>query len=101
MSPHGLSRNHVHPYVGRNQDTHGHVRPTPLNYLPDTAPALPFRWMSKDAFGELREHSPLDEVDEGLEPHLSLLAWAYSMIHSEIEACTPSHRCPVLLEPMT
>ena len=26
--------------------------------------------MSKNAFGELREHSPLDEVDEGLEPRL-------------------------------
>ena len=70
MSPHGLLRNHVHPYVGRNPGTHGHFRSTPLNYRPYTAPALPFRWMSKNAFGELREHSPLDEVDEVLEPRL-------------------------------
>ena len=76
MSPHGLLRNHVHPYVRRNPDTHGHFKPTPLNYRPYTAPALPFRWMSKDVFTELREHSPLDEVDEGLEPDLGFpTAW--------------------------
>lgn len=76
MSPYGLSRNHVHPYVSRNPDTHGHFRPTPLNYQPYTAPALPFRWMSKNAFEELREHALLDEVDEGHEPHLDFTtAW--------------------------
>ena len=76
MSPHGMSRNHVHPYVRRNSDTHGHFKPTPLSYRPYTAPALPFRWMSKDAFAGLREHSPLDEVDEGLEPNLGFrTAW--------------------------
>ena len=32
--------------------------------------------MSKNAFGELREHTPLDEVDEGLEPRLDFqTAW--------------------------
>ena len=76
MSPHGLSRNHVHPYVSRNPDTHGHFKPTPLNYRPYTAPALPFRWMSKNAFEELREYAPLDEVNEGLEPRLDFqTAW--------------------------
>ena len=76
MSPHGLLRNHVHPYVRRNPDSHGHFKPTPLNYRPYTAPALPFRWMSKDAYAELREHSLLDEVDEGLEPDLGFRsAW--------------------------
>ena len=76
MSPHSLLRNHAHPYVSRNPDTHGHFKPTPLNYRPYTAPALPFRWMSKNAFEEIREYAPLDEVDEGHEPRLDFqTAW--------------------------
>lgn len=76
MSPYGFPRSHEHPYVSRNPDTHGHFKPTPLNYRPYTAPALPFRWMSKDSLSELRHAAPLDEVEESLEPKLGFeTAW--------------------------
>ena len=70
MSPYGLQRHHEHPYVKGNPQTHGHFKPTPLNYRPYTVPALPFRWMSKGEFQELREHYPLEEVNESHEPAL-------------------------------
>ena len=76
MSPHGFPRSHEHPYVSRNPDTHGHFKPTPLNYRPYTAPAIPFRWMSKDSLTELRRAAPLDELEESLEPKLGFeTAW--------------------------
>ena len=68
MSPYGFSRDHEHPYARHNSGTHGHFKPTLLNYRPYTAPALPFRWMSKNTFPELRKHYPLDEVSEDIEP---------------------------------
>ena len=62
MSPHGLVRSDVHPYMKSSPLSHGHFKPTPGNYPPYSAPALPFRWMLKDSFKEeLREHYPLTE----------------------------------------
>ena len=75
MSRHGLVNNREHPYQKINEMSHGHFKLTPLSYPAFSAPALPFRWMMKRAFhGEegpgLREHFPLDEVSEDLEPEL-------------------------------
>ena len=73
MSPHGLIRNRSHPY--QRNDSHSHFLPTAVRYPPYSVPALPFRWMLKESFGEnnglrLRDCYPLDEVDEGFEPDL-------------------------------
>lgn len=75
MSPHGLARTITHPYRRDDQGTHGHFRPTNLNYPAYSAAAVPFRWMMKGSFRgnespRLQEHFPLDEVTEGLEPDL-------------------------------
>ena len=75
MSPHGLVRSHIHPYRRDDNGLHGHFKPTPLNYPPYSVPGLPFRWMMKESFSgngsaSLREHYPLDDVSEELEPDL-------------------------------
>ena len=74
MSPHSLVRKHSHPYRRDDSGAHGHFRPTPLNYPAYSAPGMPFRWMLKESFRRnavsgLREHYPLDDVNEDLEPH--------------------------------
>ena len=73
MSPHGLVRSHTHPYQN-NEGSHAHFKPTLLNYPSFSVPGVPFRWMLKGSFGGegsgLREHYPLDEVSDGLEPNL-------------------------------
>ena len=70
MSPRGFVRNHAHPYRRDDSGPHGHFKPTPVNYAPYAAPALPFRWMMKESFEELQQHYPLDDVSEGREPDL-------------------------------
>ena len=80
MSPHGLVRSHSHPYRRDDRGAHGHFRPTPVNYPAYSAAGVPFRWMLKESFGgsegSLREHYPLDDVREDLEPELGFLtAW--------------------------
>ena len=75
MSPHGLLRRHIHPYRKDDNGPHAHFKPTPLNYPSYSVPGLPFRWMLKKSFSGngaagLREHYPLDEVSEDLEPDL-------------------------------
>ena len=70
MSPDSLVKLHTHPYQ-RNQDTHGHFRPTPVTYPPYSVPTVPFRWMRKDAIPELSRHCPMDGVEESQEPSLS------------------------------
>ena len=71
MSPRGFVRSHEHPYRRDDSGPHGHFMPTPLNYPPYAAPAVPFRWMMKGFFEELQEHCPLDEVSEEWEPTLN------------------------------
>ena len=70
MSPYSLVRSSIHPYRRINEVSHGHFKPTPVNYPPYSAPALPFRWMLKGEAPGLREHYPLDEVSDDLEPDL-------------------------------
>ena len=70
MSPRGFSRSHDHPYRWDDNGPHGHLRPTPVNYIPYAAPAVPFRWMMKESFPELQDHYPLGEVSEDREPAL-------------------------------
>ncbi len=81
MSRHSFVREHSHPYRNNNKGTHTHFRPTTLNYPAYSAPGVPFRWMLKGSLGEggdarLREHYPLDEVTEEIEPDLGFdTAW--------------------------
>ncbi len=81
MSPHGLARTVTHPYRRDDQGTHGHFRPTHLNYPAYSAAAVPFRWMMKESFRGngspgLQDQLPLDEVTESLEPNLGFnTAW--------------------------
>lgn len=84
MSPHSFVRDHSHPYRRREQSlpnwknkkgTHAHFRPTPLNYPAYSVPGVPYRWMLKESFSPrsgsgLREHYPLDNLSEALEPDL-------------------------------
>ena len=75
MSSHSLVRTHSHPYRRDDSGAHAHFRSTPLNYPAYSAPAVPFRWMLKGSFSGsgvsgLREHYPLDDVSERLEPTL-------------------------------
>ena len=75
MSPHGLIRTITHPYRWDDQGSHGHFKPTNLNYPAYSAAAVPFRWMMKESFrgngsAGLQEHFPLDGVTESLEPDL-------------------------------
>ena len=78
MSPHGFARNHSHPYRRDDKGDHAHFRPTPLNYPAYSAPGVPFRWMLKESFSGnvssgLREHYPLDDVREDVEPNIDSL----------------------------
>ena len=81
MSPHGFVRSHSHPYRRDDTGAHAHFRPTPLHYPAYSAPGVPFRWMLKESFkgsggSGLREHYPLDDVREDLEPKLGFnTAW--------------------------
>ena len=81
MSPHGFVRSHSHPYRRDDTGAHAHFRPTPLHYPAYSAPVVPFRWMLKESFkgsggSGLREHYPLDDVREDLEPKLGFnTAW--------------------------
>ena len=81
MSPHSFVREHSHPYRRDDTGTHAHFRPTPLNYPAYSAPGVPFRWMLKESFSGiggsgLREHYPLDDVSQDLEPNLGFdTAW--------------------------
>ena len=76
MSPHGLMRSRTHPYRRDDNGPHAHFMPTPMNYPPYSAPALPFRWMLKEGTPALQKHYPLDEVSDELEPDLGFKpAW--------------------------
>ena len=75
MSQHPLVRYHEHPYWKSSPKSHGHIRPTPINYRPYSAPSLPFRWMLRESLSGngvsgLREHYPLDMVNEKEEPNI-------------------------------
>lgn len=75
MSSHGVVATRDHPYRTGNPELYGHFRPTEIYFPAFSAPALPFRWMLKGTFhGDngpaLRDHYPLDEIDESLEPKL-------------------------------
>ena len=75
MSRHSLTRYHEHPYMHSASQSHGHIEPTPMNYPPYSAPALPFRWMLKESLdgngvSGLREHYPLNEVNLEAEPDI-------------------------------
>ena len=72
------ARNHSHPYRRDDKGDHAHFRPTPLNYPAYSAPGVPFRWMLKESFSGnvssgLREHYPLDDVREDVEPNIDSL----------------------------
>ena len=86
MSPHGLVSSVPHPYQRTAEASHGHFRPTPLNYPSYSAPGIPFRWMLKESTQELRRHYPLEEVDEGIEPDLgfSTAWWQHRQNHIAI-----------------
>ena len=81
MSPHSFVREHSHPYRRDDTGVHAHFRATLLNYPAYSAPGVPFRWMLKGSFSgsggsDLREHYPLDDVNEELEPNLGFpTAW--------------------------
>ena len=81
MSPHSFVRDHSHPYRRDDRGVHAHFRATLLNYPAYSAPGVPFRWMLKGSFSgrgdsHLREHYPLDDVNEELEPDLGFpTAW--------------------------
>ena len=75
MSQYSFVRNHSHPYRRDDTGPHSHFKPTPLNYPSYSAAGLPFRWMMKESFNGggapgLRDHYPLDDVSEDIEPDL-------------------------------
>ena len=75
MSGRSLTRFHEHPYSNSASQSHGHIKPTPMNYPSYSAPALPFRWMLKESLDGngipgLRSQYPLDEVSLEAEPNI-------------------------------
>ena len=76
MSARESTRSHVHPYS--DNALYAHFAPTPVNYPPYSALAIPYRWMLKESFHDgvndtppLRDAYPLDGIDERSEPDLN------------------------------
>jgi len=48
MAPFELQRTIEHPYTHSSEETHGHLKPTPLVHKAYSAACVPFRWMLRE-----------------------------------------------------
>lgn len=48
MSPADLYKDAAHPYIKSNPDTHGHLKPTRIQFSKFAAAAVPYNWMLKE-----------------------------------------------------
>jgi hypothetical protein len=69
MSGREWTRELKHPYqkLQKTQDTHGHLRPTPVKVPPYATFAVPFAWMMRRAQQEIADGLP-DRLPEDREP---------------------------------
>lgn len=100
MSPFPITITRRHPYVDRNQDSHGHFKPTAYTMPAYSAACLPFRWMLKEDGAELVARyslgfQPDREPDLGFAPdwiqeranQLVMLDTFFSAIRPEESLC--------------
>jgi hypothetical protein len=83
MSDREWTRTIKHPYQEGNktQDTHGHLRPTPVKVPPYSTFAIPFWWLTERAQEEIAESVP-DRLPEDREPPFPT-AWVFGRQRQE------------------
>lgn len=69
MADFAFTKNIKHPYTDISKETHGHILPTPLRFIPHSAGAIPFYWLNKQSAKEKAEFYDLD-FDLDREPKL-------------------------------
>ncbi|MGR3809082.1 AAA family ATPase [Jiulongibacter sp. NS-SX5] len=70
MAPFAIHKTLTHPYSEKSSETHGHLKPTRVNFPPYSAPGVPFYWMRKENARELANRFDLN-FDESIEPDLN------------------------------
>lgn len=70
MAPFVYEKYGVHPYKESSEATHGHFAPTLQRFPAYSAAAIPFRWMMKDDFKDVKKELGLN-IDTSKEPQLS------------------------------
>jgi hypothetical protein len=96
MSAREWTRVLKHPYQEGNktQETHGHLRPTPVKVSPYSTFAVPFAWMTRRGQEEIAEGLP-DQLPEDREPPFNT-PWVFgrqrqeALLKTFFDALTPS-----------